>query len=413
MSGKLITVYEHDRLFVRHPDDGTGLTRPVFEALQKFYGKGVPYYSLLNNGIRFCEYVGVLQVGNTIIEILPKTDKHNDAELWRDVLIGMVRAVGTFKVQAPTSSNLQIKPNSILDLYIELFCDEIQHLQHQGLVKQYRKVTENSYALKGNILFAKHLQINLVHQERFFTTHTIYDHDHQLHKILYKALLLVSRLNTNPALKSRIGSILLDFPGQKDIAVTQATFDRLSFNRKTERYRQAIEIARLLLLNYHPNVSQGTNHVLALMMDMNLLWERFVLQSLRERLYKEKLTVNGQDFKNFWRPDYGEKQTLRPDIIINKNEADCVVLDTKWKNIGTGNPAPDDLRQLYVYHDYYHAKRVALVYPCAIEMRKGTFFTPENKPGDKECSVMGIKPDRDISRWKKDISKQVIGWIKG
>lgn len=90
--------------------------------MQDFYGKkGVPYFTLLNKGIRFCEYVGVIQIGKVTIEVLPKAHKDdNEENKWREVLINMLRSVGLFNIKAPTSTSLKVKPNSILDLYIEL-----------------------------------------------------------------------------------------------------------------------------------------------------------------------------------------------------------------------------------------------------------------------------------------------------
>src|SRR5690554_1213343 len=143
------------------------------DAFQRFYGdKGVPYFDLIHHGIRFKEYVGVIQVGNTIIEVLPKADGNPADEVgknrWREVLIGMLKAVHGFEVQSPSSSSLKLKSNTILDLYVELFIREVEFLLHIGLVKKYRKENGNVHALKGSLQFGKHIQYNLVHQERFF-----------------------------------------------------------------------------------------------------------------------------------------------------------------------------------------------------------------------------------------------------
>ena len=80
--------------------------------------------------------MGVIQVGKTSIEVLPKADKNNDTKTWRKVLIGMLHAVGIFNIYAPSSSNLQLKTNSILDLYFEIFVNEIEYLLHRGLAKK-------------------------------------------------------------------------------------------------------------------------------------------------------------------------------------------------------------------------------------------------------------------------------------
>ena len=125
-----ITVFEHERIKLDQIINGCRFDESKLQALQKYYGdKGVPYFSLSHNGIQFNEHVGVIQVGNLLIEVLPKTDKleHSKSEekKWRDMLIGMMRAVGSFDIRVTSSSHLKIKPNTVLDLYIEMFIDEV------------------------------------------------------------------------------------------------------------------------------------------------------------------------------------------------------------------------------------------------------------------------------------------------
>src|SRR5690606_5588674 len=96
------------------------------------------------------------------------------------------------------------------------------------------------------------------------------------------------------------------------------TFKKISFNRKTHTYKKAIEIARLLLLQYHPDVRSGKNNVLALMFDMNRLWEKFVYVSLRKHK-PEHTTITAQAPKSFWRSEPGSHSKIKPDIVINKN----------------------------------------------------------------------------------------------
>ena len=162
-----ITVFEHDKL--RYDFGEKRITEDQFNSLKNYYGtNGVPYFDLCYNGVKFKEYVGVIQIGTTTIEVLPKADKNHDDETWKKILIGMIRAVGSFEIKATSDSNLTLRPNTILDLYFELFIQEIEYLIHSGLLKQYRKIDNNSFALKGNLQFSKHIQQNLTHQERFY-----------------------------------------------------------------------------------------------------------------------------------------------------------------------------------------------------------------------------------------------------
>jgi 5-methylcytosine-specific restriction enzyme subunit McrC len=410
MNKNRITVFEHDTL--KLGKSGNRLSEEQLKALQGFYGdKGVSYYKLIHNGIQFNEYVGVIQVGNLIIEVLPKADRYKQKSEWQKILIGMLKAVHAFNVKAPSSSSLNIKTNFVLDLYFELFIKEVEYLFKKGLVKKYRKNEGNCFALKGNILFGKQIQKNLVHKERFYVRYTNYDKEHLLHQIIRKTLLLLKFINTNTALYSRIGNLLLNFPELKDIKVTESTFHKISYNQKTEEYKNAIEISRLLLLNFHPDINKGQNHVLALMFDMNLLWERFIYVSLRRHL-KKNMKITAQKSKYFWKPEKGNNSRIKPDILINFENKNFI-LDTKWKNIENKNPSPDDLRQLYVYHEYYNAQKVALVYPGEDSLNSGNYYKTDNRDlSDKTCSIIKIKTNSTITEWQNHIANCLIyKWI--
>lgn len=348
---RIIQVYEHDILRVQTPVDNSNISKPELEQLEKFYGDGQPYFGMVRNGVKFNQFVGVLKVGNLTIHVLPKIDRNGadekDKDKWEAVLIDMLRAVGLLKIHAPSSASLRLKSNSILDLYFELFINETERLLHKGLVKRYRKTEGNQKVLKGSLNFGKHVTNNLVHAERFYVNYTTYDVAHQLNRILLKTLHTINLVSNNVLLTGRVNRLLLDFPELEDIKVYDSTFERLTFNRKTEDYRTAIDIAKLILLNYHPDVRQGKQDILALMFDMNKLWEAYAYKQIN-RFKLDGWQVIPQTRLAFWESEVKTK-IVKPDIVLtNGHEVICV--DTKWKLPPDLLPSDDDLKQMFVYN---------------------------------------------------------------
>jgi len=370
----------------------------------------VPYFSLTHNGVQFNEHVGVIQVGNLLIEVLPKADKYStDKDSWRKILIGMLKTVYGFDIKATSNANLKIKPNTILDLYFELFIKEVEVLLHSGLIKRYRKKEGSINVLKGALLFNKQIQFNISNQEKFFTRYTTYDTIHPLHQIIYKTLCLLKQVNVNQSLNSRLGSLILNFPEMPNIKMTYATFNKIVFNRKSFVYKKAIEISKMILLHYHPDVSKGNNDVLAIMFDMNKLWEQFVFHSIKK--YKSNsFSILRHQKKKFWTPSSGSANTIIPDIVIKNANNEYLVLDTKWKNLNGKNPSPDDLRQLFVYHHYYNANKVALVFPGSYSNINGYYFEPDDTRSDKTCSILSLEENYNIRLWQMEISNKIEAW---
>lgn len=394
-SRNIITVYEHEKLTLKHP----GFTVGHLEALERYYGqRGTPYFSLIRNGVKFNQYVGVIQAGDVFIEVLPKMDRHGDkvrygsaveamthAESgdetggrsdeaggvdadaqWQSVLIRMLKIAMDVEASETSESRLSLKGNTILDLYLELFIRECEKLVRRGLVRRYRRVAGNSAAVRGKLNMSTHLRTNLIHKERFYIEYSLYDRNHLIHQILHETLILLSSRYYRPGYYSRVKNLLLEFDHCDRISPVQKHFDGIELNRKTEHYRRALNIARLILLNFHPDITRGQMHILALMFDMNQLWEKYVGRLMRKFL-GDRYVVEAQRSAGFWMPiANGRKRRLRPDFVLTSrtDPAEVVVIDTKWKVVD-GQPSDEDLRQIFAYNHLFKTVKGILLYPGA------------------------------------------------
>lgn len=383
---KTITVYEHEKLTKK---TDPLFTDRLFEQLEKYYGtNGTPYYSLIHKGVKFNQFVGVIQVGDTSIEVLPKIDRSTaDNDTWRSVLIQMLRITSGIEASATSKSDLRLHSNSIFDLYIELFIKECEKLTHQGLAKKYRKIKENQSALKGRLHIPGQIRDNIIHKERFHVEYNKYDHNHLLNRILKKTLSVLTQLPIRFDLRSRVKRQRLYFEAIDDCNVSESMFDQIYLNRKTERYSEALEIARLILLNYHPDLSKGRHNVLALMFDMNQLWERYITKMMKRHL-SDRYRVKAQSRKVFWQSERSIKR-LNPDILlIPKDELDeKIVVDAKWKTPSKFRPSDNDLRQIFAYNRLFDCKKGVLLYPGAEEEAAGKYDTENGG----SCSMLSIQ----------------------
>lgn len=356
MPNRIIQVFEHQTL--RLGEQGFAETDLELLAQQEERLAASKFYTLTYRGVKFSHYVGVLQLGDLTIEILPKADakKNADTNLWHGVLLDMLRYCRLLNVETLSAAQVRWRSNSILELYIEIFIQEVEVLLRKGLIKKYQPQKGQVKSWKGQVQVAQHIQHNLTHQERFFTAHEVYSADHVLHQILWKALLVVEALLTTPQLISRLQKIKFQFPHVSSIPITERHFEQLPRNRQTLRYQTALDIAQLLILNYQPDIRGGNRPLLAILFDMNVLFEEYIYQRLR-RLSLPGLVVQRQQQKPFW-----NRRSIRPDIVMQYLDK-TVVLDTKWKILENVSPAPHDVQQAFIYSQYFDAEKTILVYP--------------------------------------------------
>jgi len=159
-------------------------------------------------------------------------------------------------------------------------------------------------------------------------------------------------------------------------------------------------------LNYHPDLAKGRNDVLALMFDMNDLWEKYVLVCLRREGNQNGFRVSGQRSKPFWKPEDGRSKIIKPDIIIEYDDEFKTrkVLDTKWKNHIAGKPDDGDLKQLYVYNQFWESIHSFLVYPGDPKPFTGSFHHITGNENASHCHQIWISVLRED---KKGVDKEL------
>ncbi|MDK7675044.1 restriction endonuclease [Weeksella virosa] len=364
---KFIQVFEYQKL--RYDDSGA-FRKHHFDEMVKFNELHQnKYFTIIHQGIRFDNYVGVIQIGGLTIEILPKADnnENTDKNLWQNVLLNMLKVCKKIQVESISETQLKKRYHSILDVYFELYLNEVERLVKKGLIKKYRKNQSNQKALKGKLLFAQNIQQNLVHKERFYCEHQVYDKNHLLHQILYKGLLVLKTF-VNDSLKDKLNRLLFEFQDFENINIQKKHFDKIIIDRKSHDYQKAIAIAKIIILNYSPSLNYGNENLLTLLFDMNALWEEYIFRILQKHKTDE-MEVSFQNSDKFW-----ENKRIRPDIVL-KTKDETFVIDTKWKIVEANNPSDDDLKQMFVYNLHWKAEKTLLLYPKTSQMDSefGTF----------------------------------------
>jgi len=341
-----------------------------------------PFFELHHKKIRFLQWVGVIQVGALCIEVLPKADKSqfqgpniepnrkSNGQLsredaickWQKILPEMIRRVHKVQLKTTDRLHLQVKRQSLLDLYFESFLREASQLIHRGLVKKYRMESTNRKSLKGRLDVSANLQHNFIHKERFYTSAHVFDRKNIWNQILLDALRVTSRVCQNSRLRAKAKNLELHFPDWNSRQYVANDFTSLVYDAKTEDYRNAIQLARLILLQQNPNMTHGQENVIAFLFDMNVLWEGWIEYKLK-RLFKHNphIKVYGQKSQKFW-----ENKHIRPDLVIedsSEGQIKTTVLDTKWKIPHQNAPSDADLKQMFVYNLYWGCSSSWLLYP--------------------------------------------------
>lgn len=402
MRARRLSVTEYESLRVLSDSElgkpeTKGLREAEFTALCRFNEQNKhKLFTVGHRKITFMQFVGVLQIGSLTIEIFPKLakdvtgDKELDHTRWQKLLVHMLRVCRKLPLELGPKTDLREGNVVLTDLFFGAYLDALAPLLHHGLTRRYHQVAGNQLALKGKLLFGQHVRHNAVHQERFYVQHQVYDHTHLLNQVLMAALYEVRTRSTNANVRAQAQHLSLLAPEVPlPQRITPEQLDSIQLNRKTESHHEALALARLILLSLSPTTRTGQQPLLAILFNMNRLWEEYVFRSLK----RTDVSVTAHNRKPFWYScaENATRWSIESDLLITRDDGSKLLIDTKWKHQPiTERPSIQDLRQMYAYNHYFGAEDAFLLYPTAeaVQYVNGSFVEPgSQKPGHTRCHL--------------------------
>ena len=322
------------------------------------------------NTITFINYVGYIRLSTVDIEILPKISiNNNDNELGRKALLNMLSKSGKIKVKFSDISSLNLYKMNLNEILSYLFAYKLQRELVKGPYKEYVYVEENSSVLKGSLLVKQQI-INISScVPKAYCRYEEFSMDNSLNQILnYCVKILLKEVGNRETIK------LLRYAESCFVDITQGEINDFEiasykFNRLNSRFNEVFILAKMIIKGYSALGNSGASKAFSILFKMNEVFERYITNLLNRSFevgiihpqhFKYKLLVNEDTDKGIFK--------LIPDIVIEQNGIEELIIDIKWKNISSSynrhGVKREDLYQMYAYLTRYpNVKKVILLYP--------------------------------------------------
>ena len=308
-------------------------------------------------------YVGVLQTKSGLtIEILPKIADKNDAERSKAVLIKMLRTLKDSPFKSSNLANLKTQNLPLLEIFISMFLCELETLVKKGIKSDYITLEDNLKFLKGKLNINEQIKRNSIHKERFYVEYSEFLSDIKINRIIKTTLKFLYKKSNSSKNQQKIRELLFIFDEVSTCEDYKNFFANYAVNRQVKHYEQALLWCKIFLLGNSFTPHKGDDLALALLFDMNALFESYVGNFIKKKLpgtilqHQEKYLIEKpREFR------------LKPDIFLEGK----FIADTKWKIIRQDIKESEkkykisqaDLYQLYAYGKKYECDKLYLIYP--------------------------------------------------
>lgn len=387
----VISLHEHQT--ATYNQLGLDAGHPVLsgiERLNEYLRKEV--IQVGRHALRTHQFVGIVRVAQTTLQILPKIDgagsnerrqypdNATDAQSASQNLLHMLSETRRLNPLALSGMSLQSRPSDWFELLTRLFVLELFSQVQRGAEHAYTSVEDTLLVLRGRWRLAHQLARAPHERHRFDVVYDDFNTDTPLNRVfryVIGKLLLVTVDSLNRSLLVNLDEML---SGARKVShVTVDELDRLSWTRLNERFRSAFQLARLFLTNSTPQLQVGNQHLFAFLIDMNELFEEFVACFITRhgsRLWPSRampidVHIQSRGKRTFLAerlPEQLPAFKLLPDLLLSPPlGAPYLVIDTKYKILDDQaaklGVAEADFYQMLAYATRLHAPRVLLLYP--------------------------------------------------
>jgi 5-methylcytosine-specific restriction enzyme subunit McrC len=319
--------------------------------------------------IRARSWVGVVRVAGHEIRVMPK---HTHGSL--GVLTMLRYASGATPDQVRSPRMVREGDRNLLDLVCLLLAEESEMVVRQGVLQDYVEHEEPLAALRGRLLVGRQVRLHYARVDEVECRFDELEADIPENRILAAGLAVAARVSADVAIKARVRRLAAAF--EEVCSVEQGAANAaepMDYTRRNKHYAAGHVWARLLLAQrgIHDLYAAGSPQTQAFLLDMNVLFERFIAQVLEDSAAGTSFRVDRQSSTGSIIVDALTGRTytrVRPDVLVRDIERDeTYPVDTKYKLYDERHVAPEDVYQAFLYAFAFHSghgpRQASLVYP--------------------------------------------------
>lgn len=307
-----------------------------------------------NVEITATSWVGVVRFSSLEVHVVPKLVGGN-----LQVLRMLEYALGVRMLRRlPTQRTVASQGHDLLDLVCLLLLEETQALLRDGLLREYREADDDLQMLRGRLRYRDQYLRRFGQLDRLECRFDEYDSDNPDNQLLAAGLDAARRTANDPDIRFtslRLARLLLEAcePRTADAHWYERA---IRYTRRNVRYRPAHELSKLLLrqLAFDDMFNTSSRGLTAFMINMNTVFERFVLRLVDEALTETSALTAAphQRLRAVIRDDDTGRTytTLDPDLIVqHSGTGERVPIDVKYKLYESKKLASGDIYQAFLY----------------------------------------------------------------
>lgn len=358
MNSRTITRAEYEDISY----SGLGLTFEKARKLKEFLDskKLSKALDFKLSGIKTGSYVGVIKYSDFQLNIIPKIIGDTNSVCLENLafMLSYTRQLTIHTTGAAQLTNCQ---NPFLEVLIAHYADVLLKALSRQVPHRYEPREENLATIKGKILFAQNIRHNFGNLAQTYCQFDEFTPDHLLNQTLKFVSHALQKLTSVSQTRQKLLKINAVYEDVTLRPVAYAETQKIILNRNHTMFKEPLELAQMFLQHSTISLHNHTFTNLAILFDMNKLFEEFVATALEQAFPGQVKIQNKLKIIEDIDGIPGTSYTIRPDILFGKD----TIIDTKYKRLSLpeDKPSEADIYQMLAYSKFYGVKNIILCYP--------------------------------------------------
>jgi len=354
----------------------------ILNLIEELNESGSELLSLNRKELRAKQMVGLIQIKELSIEILPKMYKEGmtNAEQVNNAqrnLLYLLHYCYDIPIYESEIALMQARKSNWFEILTFIFSKKLMDIFKKGAHKQYISIEENIPLFKGKWMIQKHFRINPFQKHRFYVNYDEFSPDIPLNQALRFVTNKLKFQSYDSENRKNLRILDQQMEEVTLLADPALVLNNIVFTRLNENYRPIFNLAKLFIEGNVVETSTGSDGAYAFVFDMNMLFERFIARFIKENrdailpeylkncnIYTQAVTNRRAFAKNL---DGKNVFNLKPDIIFKERDSVKLIIDTKYKLLNKTERkvgvSISDMYQMAAYASRYECSNVILLYP--------------------------------------------------